>query len=80
MPTGFVDSENCSGHIFPSDWREDLHDNIRGLMDLNRIGGNRYKFKAAHPRSDFMDYCNSPEGAVPWQLDHVGNYGCICQN
>lgn len=48
IPTGFVDSEDSSGHIVPGDWRNVIHEDEGGLANLNRTGGNRYTFEAGN--------------------------------
>ena len=77
IPTGFVDSEDSSGHIVPGDWRNVTHEDEGGLTNLPRIRGNRYTFEAGNSRSDFKDYFNSAEGQVPWQLEHVRACGYV---
>ena len=74
-PVGFVDCEDSSGNIIPCDWRSEVRGDEGGLRQLNQIGGNRYTFEAGRARDDFKSYFNSPEGEVPWQLQHVLSCG-----
>ena len=74
-PAGFVDSEDSSGNIIPGDWRSEVSGDEGGLRHLNQSGGNRYTFEAGRARDDFKSYFNSPEGEVPWQLQHVLSCG-----
>lgn len=74
-PVGFVDCEDSSGNIIPGDWRSEVSGDKGGLRHLNQIGGNRYTFEAGRARDDFNSYFNSPEGEVPWQLQHVLSCG-----
>ena len=62
IPTGFVDSEDSSGHIVPGDWRNVIHEDEGGLANLNRTGGNRYTLRL---ETYFKDYFDSAEGQVP---------------
>lgn len=41
------------------------------LQGLTKVGRNRYSFEASSIRVQCMDYFNSPEGQVSWQLNHV---------
>lgn len=75
IPAGFIDSVDSTGNITPGDWRSIVREDEGGLVNLNRIGGNRYTFDATKSRADFTDYFNSCEGEVPWQISHVRNCG-----
>ena len=76
-PAGFVDCEDSSGNIIPGHWRNEINNDQGGLRHLNKIGGNRYTFEAGRARDDLKSYFNSPEGEVPWQLQHVPNCGRV---
>ena len=74
-PVGFVDCEDSSGNLIPGDWRSEVNSDDGGLRHLNQIGGNRYTFEAGRARDGFKAYFNSPEGKVPWQLQHIQSCG-----
>ena len=76
-PQGFVDVENNSGQIIPGDWHKIAQD-VNGALDtLPRMGSNRCQNAAAAVRNDYCSYFNSPEGQVPWQLEHVRSSGPV---
>ena len=77
IPTGFVDRESDSGDIIPGDWRNIVDNDESGLGSLDRIGSNRYGFEASRARDEFLNYFNSTEGAVSWQIQHVRDCGRI---
>ena len=71
VPTGFVDSENSNGEIIPGDWRNVVNidsDTSLALRSMNHVSGNRYTFEADTARNNFLQYFNSKEGELPWQL------------
>eukprot|EP00795_Rhopilema_esculentum_P010006 gene10006-18632_t len=69
IPTGFVDRESNSEDIIPGDWKNIVDSD----GSFNRIGSNRYGFEASRARDEFLNYFNSTEGAVSWQIQHVRN-------
>lgn len=75
IPEKFVDSEDSTGNIIHGDWRK-VVENDRGMRNLGRLAGNRYKFEASKVRNDFNSYFNQ-EGQVSWQLHHVRNCGKV---
>ena len=75
IPERFIDSEDSNGKIIQGDWREVVK-NERGMKNLGRVAGNRYKFNASKVRNDLKDYFNQ-EGQVPWQLGHVRSCGNV---
>ena len=77
IPGGFVDCESNDGRIIPGDWRNVVHNDDSGLVNLGQIGGNRYRYDASACRDTLKDYFNSPEGSVKWQYQHVRNCGVI---
>ena len=65
-PNGFNDQD-----VWPNgEWREIVKDDY-GLIPLSRNCSNNYSQDAKVMWDMFCDYLNSPEGAVPWQLDRV---------
>ena len=54
--------------LIPGDWRQEAVDWIR---DIQRVGSNTHSRSAAELRDNLMNYFASPEGAVPWQLNHI---------
>ena len=77
IPAEFVDCEDNEENVISGDLRREVNDDNAGLTQLDRITGNRYAFEAGGSRDDFMAYFNSPTGEVPWQLQHVRNYGRV---
>ena len=67
-PPGYIDHEDRDGNLVPGDWRQEAADGIRGI---SRLGSNTYFRSAAELRDTMMNFFISPEGAVPWQLNHV---------
>ena len=41
------------------------------MQPINNSGSNTYSQSAKEPRKIFMDYFNSNEGAVAWQVDMI---------
>ena len=77
IPTGFVDSEDCSGNFIPRTWRSITQNDQNGMVQCRRIGGNRYSNDAAITIDNFKDYFNGVDGEVSWQLEHVRDCGLI---
>ena len=67
-PPGYIDHEDRNGNLIPGDWRLAAADGIRGIA---RVGSNTHSRPAAEMRDTIMNYFTTPEGAVPWQLNHV---------
>ena len=68
-PPNYVDQEGPAG-ITAGAWRENTTEN-GAMQPINNIGSNNYSKSAKETRNMFMDYFNSNEGAVAWQLDMV---------
>ena len=66
-PKTLVDNEG-NGEMVPGEWRNE--ENI-GLQNSSTLGSNNYTRDAKNVRDAYRDYFNSPEGAVPWQMNMV---------
>ena len=75
VPFGFVDSEDSSGHLISGKWRSTEEGSNSALQPLRRVGSNMYTHTAKSVRENFLVYCNSSEGSLPWQLSLVRNCG-----
>ena len=73
-PSGFIDSEDNTGHIRPGDWREMVSSDLGALQPLQPRSG-RTSYDANEIRNTFKEYFVSAEGQVSWQWDHVRNVG-----
>ena len=71
IPQGFVDSEDKSGNLVGSEWRQIIHSDEISLQALGRTGSNTYSFTAKSVGENFCEYFNSNEGSLPWQLNYV---------
>ena len=71
-PPAYSDREDRSGNLVPGDWRNVAAEALQGR---NRIGINSYSQSAAHLRDAIKDDFLTPQGAVPWQIDHVRSSG-----
>ena len=69
--------QDGNGDIISCDWRNIVNNDEGGLIRLNQVGSNRYGFDANKARDDFLDYFNSEEGSVSWQLQHIRDMGRI---
>ena len=65
-PNGFIDRDIQRN----GEWRKIVKDDS-GLIPLSRNCSNNYSRDAKVVQDKFCNYFNSPEGAVPWQLDMV---------
>ena len=68
-PPNYVDQEGPAG-ISAGAWRENTTEN-GAMQPINNIGSNNYSKSAKETRKMFMEYFNSNEGAVAWQLDMI---------
>lgn len=68
-PPGFIDQDNSDG-VRSGDWRKEVQ-GYTGLAPMGLAMSNNYTRTAKDVREDFMDYFNSPDGAVSWQYDYV---------
>ena len=68
-PQTYVDQESPTG-VTSGAWREDITEN-GAMQPINNITSNNHSKSATETRNLFMQYCNSDEGAVHWQLDMV---------
>lgn len=68
-----VDCEVDDGSIIPGDWTRETNDDAN-VVQIQRIGGNRDTFEAGQAREQFKNYFND-KGSIPWQYDHVRNWG-----
>ena len=75
IPSGFVDSEDSSGKIKPGSWREIVDAEGSGWHPVNRLGSNNSSKEAKELRQKFMDYFNSSQGSLPWQVEHIRSTG-----
>lgn len=73
QPSRFIDCEVDDGSIIPGDWTRETNDDAN-VVQIQRIGGNRYTFEAGQAREQFKNYFND-KGSIPWQYDHVRNWG-----
>ena len=76
IPAGFVDNEDSSGNFTPGDWRNAVAGDTR-LLNIGKVGGNRYAFQPGLARDKFKQYFSSSQRQVSWQLKHVQNCGKI---
>ncbi|CAG7816181.1 unnamed protein product [Allacma fusca] len=63
------DSDN-NDDVLPGSWRTDTEGDS-GLINDTRRGGNNSSSRARDVRTQFVNYLNSREGAVDWQLERV---------
>lgn len=66
VPSGFIDSENGSGGLIPG---------RSAIQTIPRARSNNYSLDARETRKEFKRFFNSPEGSVPWQVQHVRSCG-----
>ena len=59
--------------MIPGSWRQS--DDNNGLRSIGRQGSNFYGKDASSVRNDLTEYFMTPEGSVPWQLDHITSTG-----
>ena len=67
-PFNYVDQENASG-IKAGQWRDTIENG--GMLPMGQLGSNNYSKTAKETRDLFMNYFNSEEGSVSWQIDMV---------
>ena len=60
---GYLDCEHGAGGFVAGEWRNELHH----MPDIRLLGSNRHSRDAREVRNEFMEYFNSPLGAVSWQ-------------
>ena len=68
-PQNYVDQDGPTG-VTAGAWREDITEN-GAMQPINNITSNNHSKSAKEIRNLFMEYFNSDEGAVHWQLDMV---------
>ena len=68
-PQKYVDQDGPTG-VTAGAWREGITEN-GAMQPINNITSNNHSKSAKEIRNLFMEYCNSDEGAVHWQLDMV---------
>ena len=71
-PPGYADREDIHGNVLPGDWRLQRSEGIR---DMQRVGSNTFSRSAAEVRDTLMEHFVSPQGSVPWQVNHVRSCG-----
>ena len=71
-PTGFIDSEDCSGQIKDGLWRNELNS---AFMDVRPARPRKGKNSAVDMREALAQYFVSEEGSVPWQTDYIRRTG-----
>ena len=75
VPAGFIDSEDSTGNIVDGSWRSVVQNEGSAFQPIDRMGSNNFKKESKEIRDKFMNYFNSSEGSVPWQLKHVRSTG-----
>ena len=76
IPVGFVDNEDSSDNVTPGEWQNAVAGDT-GLLNIGKVGGNRYAFQAGLARDKFKQYFSSSQGQVSWRLKHTQNFGKI---
>ena len=75
MPSGFVDADDGTGDLILGSWRAVAANDRSAMQAIPRAGSNNYALDAGETRELFQEFFNSPEGSVPWQLQHVRSCG-----
>jgi hypothetical protein len=62
------DTIRSDGDIQSGNWREGTQEHF---SQFSRQGSNNYAYESGEVRKKFMEYFNSENGAVSWQLERV---------
>ena len=69
VPSGFMDSEDGSGSLIPGSWRGEVANDRSAVQTIPQAGTNNYSLQ------ELKRFFNSPEGSVPWKVQHVRSCG-----
>ncbi|XP_067947142.1 uncharacterized protein [Watersipora subatra] len=73
-PTGFVDSYSDTGDLIEGDWRKEVTEG-GGALGRLRPRPLKHTYTAKEIRECLTRYVNSPEAALPWQVQLVTSTG-----
>ena len=74
-PDGFVDSECCNAGPIEGSWRFVVSNQQSAITSVGEIGSNNFGQEAKDVKEKFLNYFNSTEGSISWQLGQVRHTG-----